>query len=427
MINITSLQVYNEPKTLEHIQSLNFNRTATSTGETEALNYIESELIKSNIKSEVEHFEWTGPLRILMRTSYVVIFSYLLIYRLFLLIIAYFIIKNVFERFRRLSLIKKEESKNIFTIIPAQKQILKKSTSVEIPYRRDKSVKISYRKDDIPEEPKRPIVIFSAHYDSISANLPYKVQVVFFTLYRLIVFFYGLLIIVFATIFLLDYFEVIPFRELLMVLVVFTSIAGVLLSIPILYLVFNEKPSSGSIDNASGVAILIELAKLFHENPLENIDILFLWTGAEEWGLKGSKKFCSNHFKALNQVFDLDKSFNVNIDMVGTYIGLLDKSGFIIRRKMNRDLNDILEATANQMNIPLVRYNRIIKPKSDYKSFEKHAKKVRKKFQICCFHSSKDSKYIHSINDTPDKCSAENLNGCLNICYQALRSLDLRL
>lgn len=398
MINISNLQIYNESTTLEHVKSLNFNRTATSTGETEAVNYIENNLIESNVKTEVEHFGWTGPLRILMRTSYVVIFSYLLLYRLFLLIIAYFVLKHMFERFRTLSLINKEESKNIFTKIPAQKQ-----------------------------GPNRPIVIFSAHYDSISANLPYKVQVVIFFLYRLIVIFYGIIILVFASIFILDYFEIIPFIDFLTVLIVFTSMAGVFISIPILYLVFIEKPSSGSIDNASGVAILIELAKIFNKTPLENIDILFLWTGAEEWGLKGSKKFCANHFKALNQAFDLDKSFNINIDMVGTYIGLLDKSGFIIRRKMNKDLNDILEATANQMNIPIERYNRIIKPQSDDKIFKKYGKKVRKEFQISCFHSSRDSKYIHSINDTPDKCSVENLNGCLNICHQALRSLDLRL
>ena len=87
MINISSLQVYNESTTLEHVKALDFNRTATSTGETEAVNYIEKSLTESNIKSEIEHFEWTGPLRILMRTSYVVVFSYLLLYRLFLLII----------------------------------------------------------------------------------------------------------------------------------------------------------------------------------------------------------------------------------------------------------------------------------------------------------------------------------------------------
>ncbi|MFX1568704.1 MAG: M28 family metallopeptidase [Promethearchaeota archaeon] len=397
MIKISTLQVYNEPKTLEHIKALDFNRTATSTGETEAVNYIEKYLSDNNIKTEVEHFQWTGPLRVLMRTSYVVIGSYFLLYRLFLVLVIYFVIKNMFDRFRKLSLIKKEESKNIFTKISAKNP-----------------------------RPNRPLVIFSAHYDSMSANLPYKVQVVVFFIYRLIVIFYGLMIIVFATIFILDYFFEIPFYNFMIVLIVITSLAGVFISIPILYLVFIEKPSSGSIDNASGVSILIELSKLINENPLENIDVLFIWTGAEEWGLKGSKRFCKNHFKALDQTFDLDKSYNINIDMVGSYVGLIDKSGFIIKRKMNRDLNDILEATAKQMNIPLERYNKIVRPQSDYKIFKKYARNTSSKFQVSCFHSSRDSKYIHSVRDTPDKCSVEPLNGCLNICHQALRSIDLR-
>jgi hypothetical protein len=397
VINISSLQIYDEPTTLEHINALNFNRTATSTGETEAVNYIEKKLSANDIKTEVEHFQWTGPLRVLMRTSYVVIGSYFLLYRLFLVLVIYFIVKNMFDRFRRLSLIKKEESKNIFTKISAKNQ-----------------------------NPNRPLVIISAHYDSMSANLPYKVQVVVFFIYRLIVIFYGLMIGIFATIFILDYFNIIPFQEFLIVLVIITSLAGVFISIPILYLVFIEKPSSGSIDNASGVAISIELAKVLNKNPLENIDVLFIWTGAEEWGLKGSKRFCRNHFKSLNQTFDLDKSFNMNIDMVGSYVGLLDKSGFILKRKINRDLNDVIEATAKQMNIPLERYNKTIRPQSDYKIFRKYGKKVKSKFQVSCFHSSRDSKYIHSVKDTPDKCSAEVLNRCLNICHQTMRSIDLR-
>jgi len=156
------------------------------------------------------------------------------------------------------------------------------------------------------------------------------------------------------------------------------------------------------------------------------MDFLIIWTGAEEWGLKGSNKFCSTHFKNLSQTYDLDRSYYINIDMVGTYIGLINKTG-LIRKKLNTNFNDILVATANQLNIPIEKFNKIIKPKSDYKVFKKYARRTRKKLEISCFHSDKDSKYIHSLKDTPDKCSAEILNGCLNICIQALRSIDSRM
>lgn len=395
---MSTLQLYNEQTTIKHVESLAFNRTASSTGETEAINYIEKELIKANIDPKTEHFDWVGPLKILMRTTYIIILIYLILFRAYLIIIAYFIIKFMFEKTRRITIAKNEESKNLYAHIPA--------------------------KEDISN---RPIVIISAHYDSITTNLPFKLQVIIFIIYRLIVIFYVVMIIVFSVIFILDIFDIIPFSNSLIVIIIFTTIGGAFVSIPIVYLVFTEKPSSGSIDNATGVAILIEMAKLFKKNPLEKIDLLFLWTGAEEWGLKGSKKFCKTHFISLKKKYDLDKSLNINIDMVGTYIGLLDKSGLIIKRKMNENLNDILEATAKQLQIPLVRYNKVIKPKSDHKTFKRYAKRARKKFQVSCFHSSKDSKYIHSLKDTPDKCSSENLNGCLNICHQALRSIDSRI
>ncbi len=396
MISILNLQLYNESDTIEHIKSLAFNRNATSTGETEALNYIENALMIENIKFKVEHFNWTGPMRVLMRLAYIITLTYLILFRLFLVVISYFILKNFFEKTRSISFINKEESKNIFTKISAKDQ-----------------------------GPNRPLVIFSAHYDSLSVHIPYKFQVIIFFIYKLIILFYILIAVIFSTIFILDYFGFVLLSDLIVLLITFTSLTGILTSIPILYLVFVASPSSGSIDNASGVSILIELAKLFKKNPLNNMDVLLIWTGAEEWGMKGSKNFCATHFKGFKSNYDLDRSYNINIDMVGSYIGLLNKTG-IAKRKINYNLNDIFEATANQLKIPLILFNKIIKPKSDYKIFRRFGRLAKKIFQVSCFLSDKDSKFIHSLKDTPDKCSIEKLNGCLNICYQAIRSIDLR-
>ncbi len=382
---------------MKHINALAFNRTASSTGETEALNYIANELEQNNIKPEIEHFNWTGPLKILIRVSYILIIINFLVFRMILIVIAYFILKNMSAKLRNISFIKTEKSKNIFTLISAKEKA-----------------------------PNRPLVIITAHYDSVSANLPFNLQVIIFFIYRLIIFFYGIIFFVFIAIFILNIFALISFSQFIITAIAFTSSSAIFISIPILYLVFRDHPSSGSIDNASGVSILIELAKVFKKDPLESTDILILWPGAEEWGLKGTKKFCKTHFRSLNQIYDLDKSFNINIDMIGSYIGLLNRSG-LFRKKINRNLNEIFGVIAKQLNIPLNIYNKTFKPNSDYKTFKKYARKVRSKFQVMCFHSSKDSKYIHSLRDTPDKCSLENLNGCLNICHHALRSIDLSI
>ncbi len=398
MISISSILLEKEFETKKHVESLAFNRAASTVGETKAIDYIERELNLENIDSHYEYFHWTGPTRILMRISYLVIMTYLLLSRLFLPIIVYAVIKVSFERTRQMTLIKKESSKNIFAKIPAK-----------------------------VEGTKRPVVIFSAHYDSISANISYRIQVLMFLIYRLIIGFYICVIFILSIWLTLDIYSIYGLPTDIVILISILSLIGIVTSLPILYLVFNEKPSSSSIDNASGVAILIELAKLFKNNPLDKIDLYFVWTGAEEWGLKGAKKFCSEHFIHLNEEYDLNESISINIDMVGTYIGLLDKVGLPLRRRLNKNLNNILEATANSLNIPITRFNKIIEPKMDHTIFRRFARRVRKNLQIACFHSDKDSKYIHSLRDTPDKCTSENLNGCLAICYQALRSIDLRV
>jgi hypothetical protein len=395
VISISSLILDNELVVKKHVESLAFNRGASSVGEIKAVDYIESELRSENIKAEFEYFDWTGPTRILMRTAYLILITYILLSRLLLVLIIYIIIKISFERFRKMSLIKKESSKNMYTRIPS-----------------------------INQDPNRPVVIFSAHYDSVSANIPYRLQYAIFLIYRFIIGFYIVVIGVLSIWLSLEIFQIYALPSNIIIIIALVSIIGIVIAIPILYLVFNEKPSSCSIDNASGVAILIELAKHFGRNPLENIDLYFVWTGAEEWGLKGAKKFCSDHIRHFHNEYNMEKSFNVNIDMVGTYIGLFDKYGFLIRRKLNKNLTDLFESTANSMNIPITRFNKIVEPKSDHKIFKKCPSKD---LQVVYFHSDKDSKYIHSLRDTPDKCLKESLNGCLKICYQALRTYDLDL
>ncbi len=70
----------------------------------------------------------------------------------------------------------------------------------------------------------------------------------------------------------------------------------------------------GANDNASGVAMLLSLAKHFSEpaNQFE-LDILFIAFGAEEAGLLGSQYFVSNPLVPLEKI-----SFMINLDITGT-------------------------------------------------------------------------------------------------------------
>lgn len=72
---------------------------------------------------------------------------------------------------------------------------------------------------------------------------------------------------------------------------------------------------NGADDNASGVAGLLELARVFSQNKVkEPVNFLFIAFGAEELGLVGSRYFAAHPTLALNTVH-----FMLNMDMIGRF------------------------------------------------------------------------------------------------------------
>ena len=76
-----------------------------------------------------------------------------------------------------------------------------------------------------------------------------------------------------------------------------------------------DKIYNGALDNASGIATLLEMAKGFtHLDPKPKRSILFLWVTAEEQGLLGSQHY------AENPLYPLEKTLaNINIDGVNQW------------------------------------------------------------------------------------------------------------
>lgn len=391
------LKVDNKP-ILEHIELLAFDRSATSVGETKAINYIQEELRINKINSLIEYFSWNSPIRLLMKTFYLIVIIFFLMLRLILVIVLFYFIKYLFNKTRNISFVEKEHSKNLVSTIKA-----------------------------INSANYRPVIIFSAHYDSISSRIPYGTQKVLLWIIRVVILPYITLVIFLAIWLSLKFLSITQFNLILVYLITIVSSLGIGVIVPFFLFLFTSSKSTGSIDNASGVALLIELAKILKEKPLENHDVIFLWCGAEEWGLKGSKDYCKRHLKELTQNYNLDKSININIDMVGTYVGLLNRAGFLGKKSINKDLNNLFKSAAEKLNIRLILENKRINPKSDYKSFHSFLNKSKSKFQVSCFHSAKDSMFIHSYQDTPDNCSNEVLNRCLNIIFTTILNLDFQL
>ncbi len=70
---------------------------------------------------------------------------------------------------------------------------------------------------------------------------------------------------------------------------------------------------NGADDNASGTAALIELARLFKNDPNKQNNYLFIAFSAEEMGLYGSK------FWLNNRTISTPINYMMNLDMVGRY------------------------------------------------------------------------------------------------------------
>ena len=392
----TVITAVKEPESaMEHVKALAFDRSTSSNGETEALMYIKNHLTSVNIESDVQYFSYDSPFNLLIRIAYIILLLYVVIYRLFLVLVIYIAIKYMSERTRKYSLVKKDDSKNLLAKIYANNKVK-----------------------------KRPVIIISAHYDSFSASVPYRIQNVLFFVFRVIIVPYFASVLTFSIIMISKPTLTTTDEMILSNLVIVSSIINFSIIILVFLLIFNTKKSQGSIDNASGVAVLIELTKRLKENALNNYDVIALFTGAEEWGLIGSKRYYLRNEKDLKKKYNLDKSFNITIDMVGTYIGLIEKKSLFRKKPMNRTINPTIQAIAQKLDIPITIHRRMHNPKTDHRNFLKFAKRTKSDFQVACFHSDKDSKYIHSARDSPDKCSSEILNNATSLIFNTIQEID---
>jgi Zn-dependent M28 family amino/carboxypeptidase len=104
---------------------------------------------------------------------------------------------------------------------------------------------------------------------------------------------------------------------------------------------------NGALDNASGVAATLEIARAFTQvQPKPKRSILFLFVTAEEQGLLGSEHY------AVNPLYPLDKTLaNINIDGVNQWGRTSDVT--VIGMGAS-DLDDVLREAAQTQNRTLV-------------------------------------------------------------------------
>lgn len=102
----------------------------------------------------------------------------------------------------------------------------------------------------------------------------------------------------------------------------------------------------GANDNASGVAMLLNFAKHYSQNPPKKT-ILFIAFGAEESGLLGSKYFVNHPLAPLSQI-----NFVFNMDLMGTG----SKGGMIVNGTVYEShYNKLIAINEKHQYLPIIK------------------------------------------------------------------------
>ncbi|MCB0713709.1 MAG: M28 family peptidase [Ignavibacteriae bacterium] len=162
----------------------------------------------------------------------------------------------------------------------------------------------------------------------------------------------------------------------------------------------------GANDNASGIAMMLALAKAFAENPIK-YQILFVALSGEEIGLRGSKFFAENSPVDLKRV-----RFLINLDMVASGIdGVMAVGGVEYPEEFS-----LLREVADSLGINDLR-KRANAPNSDHWFILKEG--VRG-FYIYPFVGHQP---YHHINDLPETLQWETFRKMYNLIGTFVRML----
>ena len=256
-------------------------------------------------------------------------------------------------------------------------------------------------------------IVYMAHWDSKSQTFPSIVRIII-----LIIAAFGDLGMLFLY-FILSIIEFFIPIDILLLDYILLTVCTVLAIIGMLNF-FNKtaNKSPGAIDNAASVGTVIELARYFKNNPLDNIDFTFISTSSEELNLGGAKDFIYKH----EQEFDPKSSYFINFDGIGGkgIIRLITAYG-IPRKSSSDKLNELLLKSSKEMNIDA---KTIYLPTGAWSDFMPI---IQKGFDACWLASMGSTKYVHTKKDTMDLVSKEGLKNGLLLSVDVAKKLNNEL
>ena len=177
---------------------------------------------------------------------------------------------------------------------------------------------------------------------------------------------------------------------------------------------FTGNRSPGALDDASGVAVILEVAKVLAAAPLESLDVTVAAFGCEEVGLCGSISYLLAHEVELRQ----RPFYMLNYDMPFTSSGnlVLNTAFELPPVRTSRRLNDLMMETARDMGFDVRGIYMPVGAGADHMPWVKHG------FEATSLVSAAAS--IHSSRDSVDKVNREGLRRAGEASLAALRRLD---
>lgn len=302
-MNIPIDSSFDANRAYQHVMHLAFPRGVGSAGETEARAYLVRHFTELGLHVAREPFHFTKfPSEVLPR----------LICAIFTPIVL--LVPWLGERFPMPVCLLCTGSLAVATVFTQWRQWLEKLYDVGKKYRSENVIATNDVPglNDVPSSADTATLLFMAHYDSKSQVLPIAVRAAA----------YGIAIVGLTSLTSVTLAKVL--FNLWLPTGFLWGIAGTTaFCLLLLQFNFTQNRSPGGFDNASGVGVLLELARYCQEH--RGSRCIFLATGAEEYGLCGALRYIQRHADALRTT----KTYVINLDGlgVGKSVNLITRYG----------------------------------------------------------------------------------------------------
>lgn len=274
-----------------------------------------------------------------------------------------------------------------------------------------------------PENDVKNRLILGAHYDSAVCVKDQKCIIYYRILLPIVSIFFIILVF-------LRFIDLMPIRwEFTWILLGVFILPSCILP----FYMYENFVSPGANDNASGTAVILELARVISETPLDNTEVLFIAFGAEEQGLIGSREYVSK---------GIEVSTIINLDSIGagSQLSLIQGNGVIRKhftspllnnkilrtsKKIGSDINSIWAPFSVHDHIPFLKKGVIATTisSSDLSSKNRLDKILERRFNLPNVQTQRDT-YLHSIDDVPENIKLENIEAVGKLIMNTIEDYD---